>query len=218
MVTGRGAPAGEGVLSAIRERAGQGPWYVVAADSGASLAFLLGWRPDVVVGDLDSLNDVDQQALRESGCRFEVHPAEKDETDAHLAMEWAYQAGFREIVVVCHASGRLDHMLGAIWAACRYVEAGVDVYFLDEGFEAALVKGPARVDIAGPAGLTVSLLPVSGRVEGITETGMKYPLMREPLGLGESRGISNLTTGPEASVTVEDGFLLVMALQPEGSG
>ncbi|MGE5541850.1 MAG: thiamine diphosphokinase [Bacillota bacterium] len=192
---------------------GDGPWCVVAADSGASLASLLGLRPDVVVGDMDSLDDADRQALLDSGCRFEVHPVEKDETDAHLGMEWAHRAGFGEIVVVCHASGRLDHMLGAIWAACRYVEAGAAIYFVDEGFEAALVHGPARVDITASAGLTVSVIPVSGRAEGITETGMKYPLKRESLGLGESRGISNLTTGPRARVTVESGFLLVMAMQ-----
>ncbi len=204
-------------MRAIRQRAGDGPWYVVAADGGASLASSMGWRPDVVVGDMDSLGEADQMALRESGCRFEVYPAEKDETDVHLAMEWALRAGFQEITVVCHVSGRLDHVLGGIWAACRYVEAGARVRFVDAGFEAVLVKGPARVDIEGPVGLIVSLLPISGRAEGITVSGMKYPLRKESLGLGESRGISNQTTAARAAATVESGFLLVIALQSAGS-
>lgn len=218
MVTDRAATAGEDVIRAIREHvrehAGDDPWYVVAADGGARLACALGMTPEVVVGDLDSLGSDEREMLEQAGCRFVVHPVEKDQTDVHLAMEWALSAGFREIAVVCHTSGRLDHVLGGVWAACRYVEAGLDVYFVDAGFEAALVKGPASVQINAPGGLIVSLLPVSGKAEGITVAGTKYPLKGESLGLGESRGISNETTASEASVSIDEGLLLVMAIRP----
>jgi len=159
------------LVRAIRERIGEGAWHVVAADGGARLALALGMNPAVVVGDMDSLEEPFRRVLEQGGCRFIVYSQEKDYTDTHLAMDWAYLNGFREVCVIVHRSGRLDHVLGAIWAACRYVEMDAAVRFVDAGFEAALLRGPSVAEIRGAPGLIVSLLPLSRGAAGITLTG-----------------------------------------------
>lgn len=211
IVAGRGEPLSPALACELRESVGYGPWYTIGADSGAAVAAALGFAPDVVLGDMDSLPAADQKALRASGARFIVHPVDKDETDLHLALEYAFGEGFDEATVLFDSRGRLDHALGGIWAAYRYVAEGEAVYFADAGLEAALAKGPDCIRVHGPAGLTVSLIPISGPVTGITLSGMRYPLKGETLSPGESRGISNQAVEGEASIEFDGGILLVLA-------
>ncbi|MGC8826157.1 MAG: thiamine diphosphokinase, partial [Anaerolineae bacterium] len=66
------------------------------------------------------------------------------------------------------------------------------------------------------AGDIVSLLPLSPVVEGIVTSGLEYPLRGEPLYMGPSRGVSNVMLGPEASVTIASGWLLVVHQRSAG--
>ena len=56
----------------------------------------------------------------------------------------------------------------------------------------------------------VSLLPLSPTVEGVTTTGLAFPLEDEPLHQGPARGLSNVLTGTMATVTTRAGRLLVV--------
>jgi thiamine pyrophosphokinase len=56
----------------------------------------------------------------------------------------------------------------------------------------------------------VSLLAFGSAVDGITTFGLRYPLVHEPLLLGPARGLSNVRTSREASVTVGRGLLLIV--------
>jgi thiamine pyrophosphokinase len=60
------------------------------------------------------------------------------------------------------------------------------------------------------------LLALHGQAEGVATDGLLYPLRRETLLAGSSRGISNVFATPRARVSVERGVLL--ALCPGGEG
>jgi thiamine pyrophosphokinase len=49
-------------------------------------------------------------------------------------------------------------------------------------------------------------------VAGIQTVGLKYPLNRETLGLGTTRGVSNELIAPKATVQLESGMLLIVHL------
>jgi len=197
-------------VPAIRERLEVGHYFVVAADGGALVAEQLGLVPDVVIGDIDSLGET-EQLFAEMGCRFVRFKAEKDETDTHLALQWAYEQGYRDLSVLLQRSGRLDHVLSAIWVGTGFLSKSAFVRYVDSGFEAVLLKGPAELVVRSAKPLTVSLLPIASQVHGVTIEGMKYPLMQATLSLGESRGISNETVSETAHVRVREGILLVTA-------
>jgi thiamine pyrophosphokinase len=59
-------------------------------------------------------------------------------------------------------------------------------------------------------GRLVSLVPF-GRVEGITTTGLKFPLRGEPLEWGVREGVSNQSVAEEVVVTIERGELLLFS-------
>ncbi len=74
--------------------------------------------------------------------------------------------------------------------------------------------GEAPAELEGRAGSLVTLLPVGGPALGVVTDGLQYPLHREALGPGTSRGVSNVLVGRRASVALDDGTLLVV--QPFG--
>jgi thiamine pyrophosphokinase len=56
----------------------------------------------------------------------------------------------------------------------------------------------------------VTLLATAGPAVGVTTSGLRYPLVGEPLEPGSTRGVSNELVGSEASVSLTDGVLLVI--------
>ena len=58
--------------------------FVVAADDGATTALAFGLRPDVVIGDLDSIDPCTLASLQQAGVPIETYPREKDATDGQL--------------------------------------------------------------------------------------------------------------------------------------
>src|ERR1700690_631304 len=73
---------------------------VIGADGGAARTTALGWRPDLVVGDMDSLAPTDAEALADGGVRFERWPAHKDRSDLEIALRAALTEGDGPVVVL----------------------------------------------------------------------------------------------------------------------
>ena len=178
------------------------------ADGGARAALSLGLRPDVVVGDLDSLDDAQQAQLAALGCRLAVYPVAKDWTDLELALKLALEEGATEVVILGALGGRLDQELANIMLLLLPELDNVSVRIVDERQEMFVARSEAT--LAGQPGDIVSLIPWGGDVMGIITEGLMYPLRDEPLLAGPARGISNMMIGQVARVTLRSGALLVI--------
>jgi thiamine pyrophosphokinase len=188
---------------------------VVAADSGLHLADELGLRVDVVVGDLDSADPAAVASAQARGATVERHPTDKDATDLELAIEAAQQRGAERVLVLGGSGGRSDHHLANVMllASPRFADLTIDAVLGDARI-AVVHGGRVPLVLCGAPGSLVSLLPVGGWARGVTTTGLRYPLGREDLAPGTSRGVSNEFAEPRASVVLEAGTLL--AVQPFG--
>jgi len=183
---------------------------VIAADGGAAGLDRAGRRPDLVVGDLDSLAPEMKQELERQGVAFEVYPDEKDLTDAELALDAAVKRGADEILVVGAFGGRrLDHMAGNLMLLAHEDFAAIDVALVTETVTFRALLGPAILEVGGAPGDWVTLEPISEIARAVTTDGLRYPLHREDLARGSTRGVSNELTGRRGSVELADGLLLV---------
>ena len=180
----------------------------VAADGGARHFLQLGLLPHTAIGDFDSLPEAMLATLEQQGVRIERHPVDKDETDLELALLHAVRAGARRISVLAALGGRPDQHLANLQLLSHPMLAGIDVRMLHHDWEVFAIQGTARID--GQPGQTVSLLPMTERVDGIVTTGLHYPLRDETLFLGPARGVSNRLIDREATVTIRSGILLAM--------
>jgi thiamine pyrophosphokinase len=195
---------------------------VVAADGGSLKAERLGIRPDLVVGDADSLPAADLARLRGLGVTVETAPAEKDESDLELALAAVVARGAERLVVLGAFGGpRLDHGLANLLLLAHPRLIGRSVALLDARARVRLLRAPTedgrsrRHPLPGPVGGLVSLLPLGSGVEGVVTEGLRYPLRDEPLALGPARGLSNVRTSAEAAVSLRRGLLLVIETAPQ---
>ena len=183
---------------------------VVAADAGADAAERLGLRPDLVVGDFDSIAPGGLDRLRAAGIPVEVAPADKDESDTELAIRAALGRGARSLTIVGGLGGRPDHLVANLGLLALPELGDRPVELLDARTRVSLIRGPGSSDLAGRIGDHVSLLPFGPGVEGVTTAGLAWPLADEALPLGPARGLSNVRTAPVARVTVRAGLLLAV--------
>jgi thiamine pyrophosphokinase len=180
--------------------------YLVAVDGGLRHMQSLGITPRLLIGDLDSLNTPDVQALREAGVEVEIYPQEKDQTDLELALERIAKQNFAQIRIVAALGGRLDQTLANLYMLELPALKEIDVR-LDDGREEIFIIR-RRAEINGQPGDTVSLLAMDGCTRGILTEGLRYPLRGETLCQSSSRGVSNELLSETATVIVRSGRLL----------
>ncbi|MFZ0546565.1 MAG: thiamine diphosphokinase [Candidatus Promineifilaceae bacterium] len=184
---------------------------VVTADGGSNHLAKLGVRPDVVVGDLDSMDSDLHDAWKSAGTIVVRYPAEKDETDLELALLYAVRHYAGDIQVMGALGGRLDQTLANILLLAHPAFAGRRVELVEPYQRAWLVR--ERTEIVGRPGDTVSLVPLGGDVQIGRTTNLKWKLQAETLRFGPARGISNVMLGERATVEVERGTLLCVHLE-----
>lgn len=187
---------------------------LICADGGGRAALAAGLKPDLIVGDFDSLSEAELTALAATGAALERHPRKKDETDLELALRRALIDGATDIVVLGGLGGRLDHTLAnAMLLALPGLSAG----------RARLAGGPETLYVLrsgetltldGEKGDTVSLLPL-GEAAGIVTSGLAYPLRNEALRVGPARGVSNEMYSTRATIRLGTGFLLCIHIRRE---
>lgn len=236
---------------------------VLAADGGYRALYSLGYMPDLLLGDFDSLGDLplppDLPVLR--------FPARKDDTDTGLALRHGLDRGYRDFALYGCTGGRVDHLLANLQSMARVSRLGAAIRLAAPEYDAWALTGPApdtsapdtlephasashasapdasgpaphaphtpapdasAPDASGPAphapdgpaatltlpdrpgGTLVSVFCHGDRAEGVTLTGLSYPLDGADLTGDFPLGVSNRRLeGQPATVSVRRGTLLI---------
>ena len=176
--------------------------FVIAADGGLRHTQKLGITPDVVLGDFDSLGYTPGGA--------NVFPVEKDDTDAMLAVRRGLKRGCGEFLLYGSLDGpRLDHTVANFQTLQFLTDHGGVGYLVGNTTMATVVKNGTLRFPAGLSG-TVSVFCMGPDAQGVTERGLFYGLENSSLSSGFPLGVSNHFTGEEATISVENGSLLVL--------
>ena len=187
----------------------------IAANGGAGHLLALERRPDVVIGDLDSLPADREAAWAATGTSFLRHAPAKDETDLELALLYARKQAEAPIRVLAGLGGRLDQIFANVLLLMHPALRNQDIRFLtahQELWVAGTTGGgdPAEVEIVGEAGDTLSLIPLGGDAHIVATNGLQWPLNDETLSFGPARGLSNVLLSERAQVRIRDGYLLLV--------
>jgi thiamine pyrophosphokinase len=186
---------------------------VIAADSGAEALVALDIQPHVLVGDFDSVSAATRARVAEAGAEVIALRADKDWTDAEVALRLAVDRNADRITVFGALGGpRLDHLLGNLLLLSAPWLQGCDVRLLDARHEVFLARGDGS--IAGFLGDLVSLLALTRVVEAVETEGLLYPLRGESLYRGATRGVSNELVAERARVRHGAGELLIIHYRP----
>lgn len=184
-----GGPVSDDLLAQLLPLCGA----VAAADSGADRLRGGPVRPAAVIGDMDSIADLD--AWRATPGVTVLHETEQESTDFEKCLRLT-----RAPLHLCAGflGGRLDHTLAALHALLK----NPDRRILLAGEEDLAFLAPLRWRARLAPGARVSVFPLAP-CTGLASRGLVWPLDRLPLSPGERIGTSNVAADAEVGLDLD---------------
>jgi Thiamin pyrophosphokinase, catalytic domain. len=86
----------------------------ICADGGGNYAKSLGIKPDILIGDFDSVKEEILNYFQYLGTEIIRYPREKNYVDTQLAVDRAIELSADKIILLGATGNRLDHTLANI--------------------------------------------------------------------------------------------------------
>lgn len=182
--------------------------YIICADGGATHLSKVNLIPDVIIGDLDS---IEQEVLSLYGGKeveFKTFPAKKDKTDFELSIDYALELGASELIITSATGTRLDHTIANIMLLYPLLMKGVKAKIIDNNNEIYMVND--SMQLKKEEYTYVSIIPLFDNVLGVTTKGFEYETEGIDFKLASTLGISNSLVAEEGSIKIDKGVCLVI--------
>lgn len=181
---------------------------IICADGGAEYAMQNSIIPNILIGDLDSIDKDVLEYFLEKNVRIEKYPVEKDYTDTEICIEKAVTLGARVICIISGVGGRIDHSLGNIFLLSNMADKGISSYIATDNEYIYLCR--EEIEIEGNIGDTISIIPLRAAAVGLYTSGLKYSLFNGEIPFGRALGISNEMTSENCNIRLSEGEVLVI--------
>ena len=178
--------------------------FVIACDRGYVYCEKLGVRPDLIISDFDSYN-----GPLDSSVPLKSFSSIKDDTDTMLAVRYAAEQGFRELLLCCALGGRLDHMIANLQSLVFAQKHGISAVLRSEDTEIHTLQA-SSLQIPRRAGWSLSVFAADGPCSGVCISGAKYTLKDAELIPSFPLGVSNQWASETAEISVREGILLIV--------
>lgn len=193
--------------------------YIIAVDAGMKYCKQAGLRPDLYIGDFDSLPDSFQDEVNKIERDFpqkvvRLNP-EKDDTDMLAAFKEGIKKGFKEFVVYAATGGRLDHTLANLQCLLYLKRHGAEGMLIDAQSRVFVIENETIMLPSWSKGI-ISVFSLGNQAQGVSLDGLKYPLSDATITNDFPVGISNEFIGQDVKITVKNGALAIMILENIG--
>ncbi len=181
---------------------------VIAADGGLAHLEEIGLRPDIILGDFDSLGHIPEGA--------EVYPVEKDDTDSMLAIKKGLELGCDRFYIYGALDGKwVDHTMANFQALQYLAERGKRGWLIGKR---QIVTAIHNDSIVFPPFCyqELSVFCMGCDAKGVSIRGMQYEMEDGVLSSGFPLGARNHFIQKKATVEVKDGTLLLMWRRKNG--
>ena len=179
------------------------------ADGGANSAFKYGKMPEVIIGDLDSIEKKVLEYYKSKNILIKKFPKDKDFTDFELILKEINKISenknfVEKIFVVGGLGKRLDMTLSNLFIMEKYK----NLVFLQENEE--IFYAEKSFVLKNKKDFEFSIVPISENVEKLTLKGFKFETDGIDVKRESSRLVSNVICENEASIEFESGKLIVI--------
>lgn len=185
----------------------QKPDLIVGVDGGMRALWVIGEKPDYILGDFDSCDAMVLKHFRHEGVPEITFSSEKDMTDTELAIRSMIDRGITEATIIGATGTRMDHTLANMMLLHSYADA-IDLVVVNETNKIQIAG--TGMPIAKDGYKYLSLIPMSDQVTDVTLTGVKYPLIQAILKRESSYAISNEIIDECCKLSFSDGLMLVV--------
>jgi len=181
---------------------------LIAVDGGANCLFDYQIQPDLLIGDLDSIQSNVLMHYQKHHIAIEKFPCEKDCSDTALALKKALERGATDIVFLGCMGNRLDHLLCNVGLLKKCLSLNIAACLQDENQIITLTNQSCV--LKGKAGTIFSLEAYSDHVQNLSIQHSKYPLKNYDLIKGTSLTLSNEFLNQPVKINFSTGYLLIM--------
>ena len=182
--------------------------FLIAVDGGLKHLEKLKLNPDLLIGDLDSVDPRYLQNLEKSSAEVLRFDPQKDDTDLALALREAIKRGYRHIVIAFGLGGRVDHLLASL-GLLEVAKAESIVLSFDDGTTRVFLFDD-EIKLDTELQDLISLIPWRGDALVHETQNLAYALRDEWLPFGTTRGVSNVALAEEIRVSLSKGELLII--------
>ena len=182
--------------------------FVICLDGGYDIAAAEHILPDLIMGDMDSL-----EGNLPENVPIERFKPEKDYSDLELALKKAAQLNAVNVTVIGGIGGRLDHTIANIQLLSQYTNCFDSLIMKDGRNKCFVINENQKKGIALPYddNSYFSVFSLSEKCTGLTINNAKYPLTDYTLPRTGSLCVSNEFIGEkDAVISIENGTLLVI--------
>ena len=181
---------------------------VIAADGGYKYLQRAGIKPDIVIGDLDSLGKAPE------GEKIIRLKPEKDVTDTYAAVSEGIKCGYSRFNIYGASGGRIEHTLANIQLIASLAEKNMQASIFDGSTVITAVTAKTlRFDSAYNG--YISIFAHSDKCTGVCLRGLKYPLENAELSNLFPLGVSNEFLGVESEIVIGNGTAIIVYSLPE---
>lgn len=208
--------------------------YVIAADAGYDNLKALGIRPDLLVGDFDSMHiegvkgttgpvkdlDIYEDAekaeylghlkkLEHDGVETRVIDPVKNDPDMMACVRIGMKLGYTGFHMIGGTGKRMDHSIANLQILGFLAKHGLRGYLYNDK---QVITAIRNTTVHFPKHMKgyFSALSLTDECRGVTEKGFKYIINDVTLNNLTPTGLSNEFVGTESDITVKEGTLLLI--------
>ncbi len=191
--------------------------YLIAVDGGYSFFRRSGIKPNLMIGDFDSLKSMPRDT---SGINIMRYPKAKDATDSELALRLCVlQLRAHVIDVVQPSTGEPDQFLANILLLAiprREHRPGINptVRLINPSYEIRFLKDES-ITIRNAVGDKISVIPLSRTVSYSCE-GTEFIARSQKIKIGATLATRNVIRGKSAVLWVKGTALIVRQFRKKG--
>lgn len=182
--------------------------YIICADGGANNLNKLGIKPDLIVGDLDSIDETTLKFFKEENIEFLKFPKAKNSTDSELCVDIAIDKKPKEIYMFGFTGTRLDHTLANINLLKKINNNNIIGFIIDDNNKITISNKDIKINYESEYKYISFISLKESSI--ITLKGFKYPLKDYILKQDSTICVSNEFDDEKAQIDLKDGLILII--------
>ena len=178
---------------------------IVAVDSGTEQAYKLFLKPDLIIGDLDSIDEKTIKRAEKDEVQILKYETNKNETDFELALKYVIGKEIKDITIIGGEYGEIDHLFGVLTVIISFQEDQKISWIHKD--QTVLIPNSKKITIGN--NVEFSILPFTN-LKNLNISGAQWNLDNENIEFGKSVTLRNISIDNYIEVSVEDGkFCLI---------
>ena len=178
---------------------------IVAVDSGTEQAYKLFLKPDLIIGDLDSIDEKTIKRAEKDEVQILKYDTNKNQTDFELALKHVINKEIKDITIIGGEYGEIDHLFGVLTVIISFQEDQKISWIHKD--QTVLIPNSKKITIG--SNVEFSILPFTN-LKNLNISGAQWNLDNENIEFGKSVTLRNISIDNDIEVSVEDGkFCLI---------